>query len=345
MSIGNLGEAGVPVSQGRRTTAARGHARLGAGQEHIVFGIAVLLIVIFGTTLHGFASVGNVLALLRSISVLGILALGMAIVVIGRGIDLSQIVVLSVANGIAVMMLNHGVPMSIALPAGLLLALLLGLFNGFVIAYVEVPALFTTLASGLLILGVARVTVLTSLVINLPESHPLLVLGRNLAGIPVPLLVFLAATLLVHVFLAHTTPGRFVYAHGDNTEAARLNGIAVRRLTLMEYALCSAIGYLGGLVTVGATALVNLNAAVNSTQIFDVILVVVLGGVSLVGGRGGVLSVMAGTLLIGVLLNGMTIMDMNYQLQNVIKGAVLLAAIVLDNWLHPRDEETARQGD
>jgi ribose transport system permease protein len=84
---------------------------------------------------------------------------------------------------------------------------------------------------------------------------------------------------------------------------------------------------------------------INSTLIFDVILVVVLGGVSLVGGRGSVLSVLVGTALIGTLLNGMTILNLDTNVQNIVKGAVLLAAILLDNRLHPRDEETARQGD
>ena len=113
---------------------------------------------------------------------------------------------------------------------------------------------------------------------------------------------------------------------------------------MMEYALCAAIGYIGGVVMIAETALMHLQVA-ESTLIFDVIMVVVLGGVSLVGGRGNVMSVVAGTLLIGVLLNGMTIMDMDVQTQNIIKGIVLLIAIVLDSYLHPRDEETSKQGD
>jgi ribose transport system permease protein len=87
------------------------------------------------------------------------------------------------------------------------------------------------------------------------------------------------------------------------------------------------------------------NIVVVGTQIFDVILVVVLGGISLVGGRGGVFSVIVGCALIGTLLNAFTIMDVNTEVQNIIRGVVLLVAIIVDNWLHPRDEETARQGD
>lgn len=93
-----------------------------------------------------------------------------------------------------------------------------------------------------------------------------------------------------------------------------------------------------------SSALVNLQI-INSTLIFNVLRVVVLGGISLVGGRGGVASVIVGTLLIGVLRDGMTLMDMGATVQNIAKGIVLLAAILLDNFLHPKDEETARQGD
>jgi ribose transport system permease protein len=86
-------------------------------------------------------------------------------------------------------------------------------------------------------------------------------------------------------------------------------------------------------------------AITQGTMIFDVVLVVVIGGISLIGGRGSVFSVVVGCVLIGTLLNAFTIMDVNSEVQNIIRGVVLLAAIVLDNWLHPRDEETARQGD
>jgi ribose transport system permease protein len=86
-------------------------------------------------------------------------------------------------------------------------------------------------------------------------------------------------------------------------------------------------------------------AIVQGTMVYDVVLVVIIGGISLVGGRGGVMSVVAGCVLIGTLLNAFTIIDINSEVQNIIRGAVLLAAIILDNWLHPRDEDTARQGD
>jgi ribose transport system permease protein len=314
------------------------------GQEQIVIVIALVLAAVFGATVPGFATWSNAMALLRSVSVLGVFALGMTVVMIGRGIDLSQIAVALVSAGIVLKLIIGGMTLSTALVAGFAIALTLGLLNGAIVAYLAVPPLLATLASALVFVGFARALVLQSTIINLPpDNTALLALGGNWRGVPVPLIVFAACALSLHLFLSRTTPGRFIYAHGDNADTARLSGLPVNRLTLLEYALCAAIGYAGGLVTVASTGLVDLQA-VNATQIFDIILVGMLGGVSLMGGRGSVWSVIAGTLLIGVLLDGMTIMDLNYQLQNIIKGGVLLAAVILDRWIHPQDEETARQG-
>jgi ribose transport system permease protein len=148
----------------------------------------------------------------------------------------------------------------------------------------------------------------------------------------------------MHLFLSRTSVGRFIYAQGDNPEAARLTGIPLRPLIVLEHVLVAVLAWIAGLVWVGTTGSMQM-AITQGTMIFDVVLVVVIGGISLIGGRGSVFSVVVGCVLIGTLLNAFTIMDVNSEVQNIIKGVVLLAAIVLDNWLHPRDEETARQGD
>jgi ribose transport system permease protein len=174
----------------------------------------------------------------------------------------------------------------------------------------------------------------------------MMVLGQGkLLGVPMPIVVFAAAAIVVHLFLSQTSIGRFIYAQGDNTEAARLSGVAIRPLIILEYLIVAAMAWLAGWVWVGSNGSMSMVVTQQGTLIYDVILVVVLGGISLVGGRGSVLSVIAGCALIGTLLNGFTIMDVNSEVQNIIRGVVLLGAIVLDNRLHPRDEETARQGD
>jgi ribose transport system permease protein len=311
-----------------------------------VFAMCAALIVVFSIALPGFFTLGNLFALARNISILGILALGMAVVVIGRGLDLSQVASFAAATAIAILLMNAGYETPIALLVGFVIAISVGILNGFLISVVEMPPLLTTLASSLAVLGVVRTTEVQHYVVYLGKGHDgFLSIGGNIwGGVPVPILIFIATAIVVHLFLSRTVLGRFVYAHGDNPDAARLTGLPTRPLTMMEYALCAAIGYIGGMVMIAQTALMHLQVA-ESTLIFDVIMVVVLGGVSLVGGRGNVMSVVAGTLLIGVLLNGMTIMDMDVQTQNIIKGIVLLIAIVLDSYLHPRDEETSKQGD
>jgi len=321
----------VPVSSGALT------------REQFVAVAAGVLALAFAVALPGFRSWGNAFALLRNVSVLGVFGLGMAVVVIGRGIDLSQVTVAIVSAAVAAKLIVAGTGLPASLLAGLACALILGAINGALIAYLRVPPLLATLASALLFAGVARLWFFRSMAIHLPPSPGTAWLGGSWGGVPVPVIVLAVCACALHLFLAHTRPGRFIYAHGDNPEAARLTGVAVRRLTLAEYALSAGIGYVASLVMASSTAMVDVQA-LSSTLVFDVILVAVLGGVSLSGGRGGVLSVLAGTLLVGVLLNGMTTMDLNYQLQNAIKGLVLLATLVAENWLHPQDEETAQQG-
>ncbi|MCG6203417.1 ABC transporter permease [Rhodopseudomonas sp. HC1] len=308
--------------------------------------MTLALFVVLSAALPGFVTLGNLFTLARNISILGILALGMAVVVIGRGIDLSQIATLACSSAIAVTLINSGWPAAAAIMFGLVLAILVGVVNGYFVSVIEIPPLFTTLASGLLVLGLTRALVVPHYQVFLQPGHEFLLLlgGTVLGGVPVPLIAFAICALLLHLFLSRTVIGRFIYAHGDNAQAARMSGIATRPLTMIEYALSATIGYIGGIIMVGSTSLMHLQV-VESTMIFDVILVVVLGGVSLVGGRGNVLSVIAGTLLIGVLLNAMTIMNLDIQTQDIIKGGVLLLAIILDSYIHPRDEETAKQGD
>jgi ribose transport system permease protein len=314
-------------------------------QEQIVLAITILLLIVFGFTLNGFATVSNLLNLLRSISILGVLGLGMGLIVISRGIDLSEIAIMAGSWSIALIEMQNGMPVALAVLLALALAVFIGIVNGVMVAFVEAPALFVTLAAGFVIYGLAF-WFAPAWVVYAPKSAPgLMFLGAGrLFGIPVPILVFAVAAIAMQLFLSRTSIGRFVYAQGDNPEAARLSGIALRPLIVLEYVLVATLAWLAGFVWVGTTGSMQM-AITQGTMIFDVVLVVVIGGISLVGGRGSVFSVVVGCVLIGTLLNAFTIMDVNSEVQNIIKGVVLLAAIVLDNFLHPRDEETARQGD
>jgi ribose transport system permease protein len=314
-------------------------------QEQIVLLLTVALLIVFGLTLNGFATVTNLLNLLRSISILGILGLGMGLIVISRGIDLSEVAIMAGPWAIALIQMQQGMPIAAAAGLALAIALAIGLVNGVMVAFVEAPALFVTLAAGFVIYGLAF-WFAPAWVVYVPQDVPsLMFLGAGrIFGIPVPILVFAVTATAMQLFLSRTSVGRFIYAQGDNPEAARLTGIALRPLIVLEYVLVAFLAWLAGLVWIGTTGSIQM-AITQGTMIFDVVLVVVIGGISLIGGRGSVYSVVVGCVLIGTLLNAFTIMDVNSEVQNIIKGMVLLAAIVLDNFLHPRDEETARQGD
>lgn len=334
------------VNTQRRATGGSAYALLKKpSQEYIVLLLVFVLLVAFSVILPGFSTVNNLLNLVRSISILGILGLGMGLIVISRGIDLSMVSIMAAAWTVPLTQMATGMPLGWAILLSLAIALTIGVTNGLIIAFVEAPPLFVTLASSFVIYGVAF-WIAPAWVVYAPKDQPGLVFAGQglLFGIPMPIIVFVIAAIAIHLFLSRTSIGRFVYAQGDNPEAARLSGISLRPLIVFEYALVGLLAWLAGLVWIGTTGSMQMSIT-QGTMVFDVILVVVLGGISLIGGRGGVLSVIAGCALIGTLLNAFTILDVNSEVQNIIRGVVLLAAILLDNWLHPRDEETARQGD
>ncbi len=315
-------------------------------QEQIVFGLALLLCIAFSIALPGFLTTNNVLNLVRSVSILGILGVAMGLVVIGRGIDLSLVALMAVSVAWTMNLVTGGMPLPQALAIGLAFSLLVGAVNGWLIAYAEVPAIFATLAMGTLIYGFGRYFLFALDVAYVPEAaKPLLWLGQGrLFGVPVPIFVFAVVCVAGYLFLRYAKSGRYLRAVGDNILAARITGVPARPVIILQYVLSSLIGFMAGIVTAASVASMNTRLAL-STYVYDVILVVVLGGIGLSGGKGGVRNVIVGTLLIGVLLNGMTIMDIQYTVQNVIKGALLLTAIVIDTIVNPRDEQTAQQGD
>lgn len=315
-------------------------------QESIVFGLAVIMFVLFAVTLPRFAAVDNMLSLVRNVSILGILSVGMAITVLGRGIDLSLVASMAMSVAWMILMISEGVSPVAAFALALAFALIVGVVNGVLIAYVEIPAVFTTLAMGGLVYGLGRFAMISVDIVNLPAGQDWLrALGSgSVAGVPTPVIVFALVCAVAALFLRYVKAGRFVYALGDNPAAARITGIPARPLIVLQYVLAALIAFTAGLVMAATVDSMNTRI-VNSTLVYDVILVVVLGGIGLGGGKGGIRNVVVGTLLIGILLNGMTILNVPFLAQNIIKGVILLAAIVADTLLNPRDEQTSQQGD
>ncbi len=320
--------------------------RVRLSQEGVVFALAALLFLGFSVTLSNFLTAGNVLSLVRSVSILGILSLGMGLVVVGRGIDLAMVATMVVAVAWAMVLSNTVFPLGLALLLGAVFVVFMGMLTGVIVAYAEIPAIFTTLAMGSIVYGIGRTVFFRIDVQNSPNGYGWFdFIGHgNVASIPAPILAFAAVALVLLAVLRGTRFGRFVYAAGDNPLAARITGIPTRVITVAQYVASGLIAYLAGIVMAAAVSGMNTRIY-NSTMIYDVLLVVVLGGIGLSGGRGGVRNVLVGTALVGVLLNGMTIMNVDYIAQNLIKSVILLVAIMIDTIVNPRDEQTAQQGD
>ncbi len=315
-------------------------------QERIVLCLALALFAGFSLFLSGFATQENLLSLVRSVSVLGILGLAMAVVVIGRGIDLSLVSTMAISVAWTLALAGPERTLAESLMLGAAFAIGVGVVNGLLIAYAEIPALFSTLAMGTFIYGLGRLKMIPLDVVYVPEGAAWFTrIGQGeFMGIPMPVIVFASVAAAGAVFLRITRAGRYLYAMGDNYLAARMTGIPVRPMVVFQYTLASCIGFIAGIITAASVGSMNTRI-VNSTMIYDVILVVVLGGIGLSGGKGGVRNVLVGTVLIGILLNGMTILDVQYTVQNVIKSTILLAALIFDSFINPRDEQTAQQGD
>jgi len=314
-------------------------------QERIVLAIGVLIFVAAALFMPGFLTSANLIAIVRSVSVLGILALGMSIVIIGRGIDLSMVAIMAMSVAWYLQMLGSGMNDMTALSLALAGVLAVGFLNGFLVAYAEVPAIFVTLASAAFVFGFVRSQLITRDAVPVPKGHWVAWLGKARFGdVPIEVFIFAALTFAAFIFLRFSKWGRYVYYAGDNPLAARNIGIPVRPMLMLRYVVSALIAFVAGLLTAGSLQSINTRI-VNSNLLYDIVLVAVIGGIGLSGGKGGVRNVLIGAALIGVMLNVMTIMDIPLLYQNLIKSTILLAAIIVDGVLNPRDEQTAQQGD
>ena len=282
-----------------------------------------------------FLTAANLLNVLRQISVNALLAFGMTVVILGAGIDLSVGSVLAFSGALAAGLSTAGWPAGLAMAAALLLGGIMGLFNGVFVAYARIAPFIVTLGGLTIFRGATLVYTDGRPITGLPGGFD--ALGNGVAlGVPVPVWVMLAFLGLTHFLLRFTALGRAVYAVGGNEEAARLTGIPVAGTKLFAYAYSGLASALGALVLTG-----RLNSAqptAGSGYELDAIAAVVVGGTSLFGGRGGVLGTFVGALIIGVLNNGMNLLDVSAFYQQIVKGGVILAALLIDRLLSVRND-------
>ncbi len=316
------------------------------GRGLVLVLVTALTIIAFSLFLPGFLTLENWTSLVRSVSVLGILGVGAAIVIIAGGIDISVVAIMAATAGWFLQMTQDDLSVIFALAACLGLALSVGIVNGVLVAFFEMPALLVTIGTAMFLSGLTKLILVKQSVVYVPEElADLRFIGQGYAfGIPLPVIAFACFVALGYLFLTKTRIGHFLFAQGDNRATAEIIGLPTRPVMVLVFMVSALIALCAGLITAAAAGGMNVQIS-NGTLIFDVILVAVIGGVSLSGGQGGVLGVAIGALLIGVLLNGMTLMNLNNIYQDLFKALALLLAIVWDNLLHPVDPETARDGD
>lgn len=315
-------------------------------QATVMVAICVAAFALCAVTVDGFLDVQNLRTALVGGVPLAILGLAMATTIIGGTIDFSLLVtavcsaeVFIVASGD-----GHSILASLLLGGGFALAV--GLFNGVLVAYVELPALVVTIATSLLVYGLSRITFFTETSNVVPaEARGLRrFLTADVGGVPMSLVALAVIAVLLHVVLRWTVPGRFLFAKGDNAAAARLTGLPVRPVTLAAFAGAALLAFVAGLVMISLGGALSAPQA-TSSMLYDVITIAVIGGVSLAGGRGRVVGVLAGALLVSILLNALTLLDFDSNEKAIVQGGVLLVALAIDAVLHPRSLEDFRSGD
>ncbi|GAB2548556.1 ABC transporter permease [Leucobacter ruminantium] len=290
--------------------------------------VLVLLIAAFSIMSPNFLDANNLFNILRQVTTLGIVAVGFAFVLLTGGIDLSvgyQVSLYVVVCGM--LMSQFDVPWPLAILVVLVLGVGIGLINGIIITVTGVAPLIVTLSMMTILNGVSYLLSKGLPISGFPREFS--VLGQGSLGIiPISVLV-LALVWAVGYFIANkTSTGRYFYAIGNNVEAARLSGVNTRRTLLFVYAVC------GLFTAIGAVLLLSrLNSAQSATGAgfeFSVLTACVLGGVSVMGGRGSLFGAFIGVLIVGVLDNGLVLLNVSEYVQLVIKGVILLAAVIYD---------------
>jgi len=303
--------------------------------DYILEAVLVLLCVILAFTAPGFATMNNVLNVLRNTSMQGIIALGMTIVVISGEIDLSVGSAVAFAGSLTAVLTKRMVAVGIPLPPAIAVAVLttlvtgfcMGLLTGLIRNRFKVPTFIITLATMTALSGFSNIITKGFPVSPFPEWFNFIG-GGYLFGIPFPAIVFLIIFGLMLFLVRNTTFGRAVYAVGGNEEAARLSGIGVFFTKTMALALTAMLASLSG-VMVAAQIMSGTPTTAKGWEL-DVISAVIIGGASLSGGVGKISGTFVGMLFLGVLINGMTLLNINQFWQYVVRGGLILGAVLLN---------------
>nr|WP_188372560.1 ribose ABC transporter permease [Vibrio cholerae] len=295
--------------------------------------IALLFLVVVVSFLNpNFFTVDNLLNILRQTSVNAIIAVGMTLVILTAGIDLSVGSVLALCGAFAATLVAMEVPVLVAVSTALLAGAALGAISGIIIAKGKVQAFIATLVTMTLLRGVTMVYTdgrpISTGFTDTADTFAWFGTGYAL-GIPVPVWLMVVVFAGAWYLLNHTRFGRYVYAVGGNESATRLSGINVDRVKIGVYAICGLLAALAGIIVTSRLSSAQPTAGMGYE--LDAIAAVVLGGTSLMGGKGRIMGTLIGALIIGFLNNALNLLDVSSYYQMIAKAVVILLAVLVDN--------------
>jgi len=290
--------------------------------------VFLLICVVLSFLSPYFFTTNNILNIIRQTSIYGIIAVGMTFVILTGGIDLSVGSILALSGAIAAgMMKNQGSAPLVAALVAILVGAGIGLINGLLVTVGKIAPFVVTLG---------MVTIARGLTLIYTKGYPIsgfspefrYLGGGYILGIPVPVIVFIAMVALAWFILNHTRLGRYTYAIGGNEETVKLSGINVKFYKSMVYVIVGIMSSLSALIL--SARLNSAEAVAGQGYELDVIAAVVIGGTSLSGGRGSIIGTLIGALLIGTINNGMNLLGISPYFQQVVKGALIIGAVILD---------------
>jgi ribose transport system permease protein len=289
--------------------------------------ILLVLMIIMGVASPHFFTFDNLMNVGVQASVNGVLAIGMLIVLIIGGIDLSNGAILALTGIFAAFLMRAGVVISLALLISSVSGLFLGFFNGFIVTKMKLPPFIATLGTTGIFRGLALILTNGLPVSQLPAG--LRIIGQDrLLGIPIPILITVLVAVIFYVVLSHTVYGRYLFSIGSNYEATRLSGIKVSKYIIITYMIEGMLAAVAGIILLGRLAVAQPTAATGYES--NAIAAAVIGGASFSGGSGSVLGAIVGALIMSILSNGFTLLGFNAFFQQLAIGFVVIFAVYLD---------------
>jgi len=289
----------------------------------------IIFSIILGLISDNFFTLGNMLNLLRQVSVNALIAFGMTFVILTAGIDLSVGSTLALGSALTAGLLTSGMDPILAVLIGLLIGFILGAINGLIITKGKVAPFIATLATMTIYRGATLVYTDGMPITGLSDSFAFEMIGKGyLFGIPFPVIIMVVVFIILYFVQRKTVFGRQVYAVGGNEEAAKLSGIKTDRVKLWVYSITGMLAVLAGIII--SSRLDSAQPTAGTSYELDAIAAVVIGGTSLAGGRGRIVGTLVGALIIGVISNGLNLLNVSSFYQQIVKGAIILVAVLFD---------------